>query len=61
MAGQFAILRLRDGSFNRERSDINAKYLETALGQPNGICPRTRADLERLGWLNATRGDELDQ
>lgn len=42
------------GSFDRERGDIDAKYVEAALRQPKGIRPRTRANLERSSGLNAT-------
>ena len=60
-ATETATLQFGVGSFDRERGDIDAKYVEAALRQPKGIRPRPRADLERQGGLNATRSDELDE
>jgi len=60
-ATEAATLRFGVGSFDRKRGDIDAKYVEAAHRQPKGIRPRTRADLERQGGLNATRRDELDE
>src|SRR5580704_12430044 len=60
-ATETAPLQLGVGSFDRERGDVDAKYVEAALRQPKGVRPRTRADLERPGGLNATRSDELDE
>jgi hypothetical protein len=60
-ATQIATIQLRNGSFDREWSHIDAQYIEAALCQPKGIRPRPHADLERHGGLNAARGDKLDQ
>lgn len=60
MAPQGTTIQLRLGSFDCERSDIDAQDVEAALRHPNriGSCPR--ADLQHLGRPNATRSDELD-
>ena len=58
---EIAPVQLCDGSFDRERSDIDSQDVEASLGEPKGIRPRTRANLQRLGWRNATRSDEIDQ
>jgi hypothetical protein len=60
-ASETATLQFGVGSFDRKRGDIYAKYVEAALRQPKRIRPRTRADLERQGGLNAIRSDELDE
>jgi hypothetical protein len=58
-ATETATLQFGVGSFGRKRGDIDAKYVEVALRQPNGIRPRTRRS--RALGLNATRSDELDE
>ena len=58
---EIALGHLRGSSFDGERGDIDAKHVEPALGQPKGVGPGSRADLESPGGLNATRSDQLDQ
>src|ERR1700723_3567623 len=53
--------QLRGSFFDGERGDIDAEHVEPALGQPKGVGPGSRADLQSPGRLNATRSDECDQ
>ena len=60
-ASETATIQFRIGSFDRERGDIDAQDLETALRQPDRIGPCTGANLQRPRGRNATRSDEFDE